>query len=191
MPIEPELQALRTSLLRRRPKPTPNGEEAFEDHQILAMVIHRAIKLLPPASRNEGEGAGWIRYLTTYFPPGHNGEEEATLLWTDWRTELLKNESPGPRVTLAHRQPQAHWQRDEPGVLGLDLESLWDDFEHSVDALIESLRNNDALRIHVLDKWRQRTVIVRPFRPVGRSGPIVATSFASSVTQLSLSARKP
>jgi hypothetical protein len=47
--------------------------------------------------------------------------------------------------------------------LCIDLESMRDDFEHTVDRLIDAMRSDDELKKHVLESWRNRTWTVRPF----------------------------
>jgi hypothetical protein len=171
------LQQLRASLVRRRPRSTPSGEQAFEEHQILAMAVHRAVKLIQDEKGGEREGQAWVRYVSAFFPSGRNEDKDAKLLWTDWRTQLVKYETPGA-VAVSHGQPEAHWSRDANGILFLNLESLWDDFEHSVDGLIASLRHDKELYAKVLSKWRERAVVVRPFY----SGEAVSTASVSVAT---------
>jgi hypothetical protein len=175
------LDELRASLLRRRPPALgpEDGEEAFRQHQVLATAVHRAVKLIQGGS--EGEGAAWIRYFVEFFPPGRNGREEARLLWRDWRTGLVKSETPGPRVKMSHGQSQVHWVRDRDGALGVNLEDMWDDFVQSVDRLIDALRNDKALRAAVFGRFAKQRITVQPFLPAG-SGAAAAGATSASVS---------
>jgi hypothetical protein len=165
MTDDPAFEELRSSLLRRRPRALgpEDGEEAFRQHQVLATAVHRAVKLIQEGS--EGEGAAWIRYFAEFFPPGRNGREEAKTLWRDWRTGLVKSETPGPRVKMSHGQSQVHWVRDRDGALGVNLEDMWDDFVQSVDRLIDALRNDEKLRDTVLGRFAKQKITVKPFEP--------------------------
>ena len=86
------------------------------------------------------------------------------------------------RVKIAHGQPQVHWICDRDGALGINLEDMWVDFEHSVNELIESLRSDDVLRRSVLGRWRKQTVTVQPFYPAGTEAASASASVASSAT---------
>lgn len=101
-------------------------------HVLLASVVHNAARLNQHAA--DSQTGAWIRYVTSYFPAGRNSEQDGRLLWTDWRTDLLKKQAPGPAIVVTHRQSHVHWRRDEHGRLCLNLEDLWSDFETSVDA---------------------------------------------------------
>jgi hypothetical protein len=184
--IETTLKELRASLSRRRPRPLgpQDGLEAKHEHQVLASAIHRAVKLI---QRNgEGEGASWVRYVETYFPPGRNGRREAKLLWSEWRTPLVKTEAPGKKVKITHGAPVVHWVYNDAGALGIDLESLWDDFEHSVDALITAMRTDRVLRETVLGRWHKQDVKVEFFNPPGMIGGAIAASAAPGATVFSV-----
>jgi hypothetical protein len=128
------------ALLRTRPTPVPpdQGDRAFAEHKLLSSMVHRATLLSKPGPA--GEGRGWIQYLTAHFPEGHNGANDAELLWKEWRTPLLKKDCPGPMVPITHGKPELHWKRDQDGRLCIDLESMWNDFAYSVDHLVKHLR---------------------------------------------------
>ena len=188
MTDEQYLEELRASLLRRRPPALgpEDGEEAFRQHQVLAIAIHRAVKLIQEGS--EGEGAAWTRYFEQFFPQGHNGREEAKLLWSHWRTGLVKSETPGSKVKLSHGQSQVHWVRDREGALGVNLEDMWDDFFQSVDRLMGALRNDATLQATVLGRFAKQTVTVKPFQPAGScwdATSAVSASVASGATVIS------
>lgn len=106
---ERELQELRSSLLRDRPDPLrpDQGEEAFRQHKLLASAVHRASRL--DARGSESETEAWVRYMSEHFPPSRNSPSDARLLFVDWRTSLLKDDTPGPRVSITHGQSFAHW----------------------------------------------------------------------------------
>jgi hypothetical protein len=150
---ERELEALRGALLFglhvSLPAENP-GYAAFERHQLLAIRFHRAARLNAP---REGEGQGWRTYFREHFP---RGDAHAPLLWEDWRVQLLKDESPGKRVLVSHGQPEWHWKLDSRQRLFIDLESMWEDFERSVESFIGLLAFDDERRSKTLQEWRRR-----------------------------------
>jgi hypothetical protein len=156
--LSPELAELRASLLRdlRRSLGPEDGDEAFDCHILLAVRIHRAAGL--NARVKDGDGQAWRRYFVEYFPEGHNSEADADFLWAKWRTEMLKRESPH---AIAHGQSGAHWYRLPGGGFSVNLESMWDDFEHSVDRFMDALQTDKRRRKIVLRRWRQRSWTVR------------------------------
>ena len=101
---EKALQGLRVRLLSDRPPALrpEHGHLAFMSHVLLASVVHNATRLDQYGA--ESQTGAWVRYLTSYFPPGKNSEPDARLLWTDWRTALLKKQAPGPGVLVTHGQ---------------------------------------------------------------------------------------
>lgn len=129
---EQALAELQASLLRRkRPELQPGqGDEAFDQHMLLAIAVHRAARLHQSV---EGERNGWIEYVTAFFPKGRNSEADARLLWDGWRCTLLKDEK--PVVPITHGQSFAHWGRDAAGQPMLNLEDAWDDYAYSVAGL--------------------------------------------------------
>lgn len=149
---------LRSSLLRnlRRDLGPEDGEEAFDRHILLAVRIHRAAGL--NQAKADGEGDGRRRYFVDYFPEGRNSVEDANYLWKEWRTRLLKHESPRG---ITHGQPHAHWQRLPEGGFCVNLESMWDDFEHSVEAFVEALKTDERRRAMVMQRWRDRAWTIR------------------------------
>ena len=157
------LHALRARLLSDRPPPlrTDQGQLAFMQHVLLAPVIHNAARLNQHSVDNQ-TGA-WIRYFMSYFPPGKNSERDARLLWTDWRTDLLKKQAPGSGVVVTHGQPAVHWRRDELGRLCINLEDMWADFESSVDAFVEHLHETPDRRRIALRRARESAVAIIQF----------------------------
>jgi hypothetical protein len=178
------LKRLRYSLLRRQLASLgyDQGAEAFEEHQILAIKIHRAAKLAQSARDREGEA--WMRYFRDFFPSGRNGEAEANLLWIEWRTSLLKNDAPGPSIAITHGQSHIHWTRDRSGVLAINLEDMWADYQASVDAFTTLLESDDERRGVVLARWRETLWSVRSFVPerAFMLGSVSAVASAASVT---------
>jgi hypothetical protein len=77
----------------------------------------------------------WVRYRTSHFPAPRNGEQDAKVLWTDWRTSLVKDGALGPSVLITHGQPAAHWLRHGHGRLRISLESMRDELLTAVDRL--------------------------------------------------------
>jgi hypothetical protein len=159
-----ELGALHESVTRSLgPALGPeDGDVAFERHKLLAARIHQAAGL---AQTGKGDGQGWIQYLTGYFPAGRRGEADAKLLWDEWRCPLLKEGRPGTGVSITHVQPHLHWKRERGGGLCIDLESMWADFEYSVDGLVAFLKAEPGRAKIVLERWRKQSWTVRPFEP--------------------------
>jgi len=91
---EDALRRLRTRLLSDRPPPLQpeHGHLAFTSHVLLASAVHNATRLDQYGA--ETQTGAWIRYLSSYFPAGKNSDVDARLLWTDWRTALLKKQAP-------------------------------------------------------------------------------------------------
>lgn len=160
--IDAQLDALSADLLRelRRPLGPDDGAEAFECHQLLAIRVHRAARLYSPqlilrARQGERgvEGKGWNIYFNENWP---KASREAELLWKHWRTPLLKDASPGVRVTITHGQRGAHFRRDTRDRLIVDLESMWEGFEGSVARMLDRLRKDAARRDATLVAWTER-----------------------------------
>lgn len=147
-----DLTQLQGALLSDRPRRWPKrGETAFRQHKLLAAAVHRATKL---AATGNKEGEAWVRYFVEHFPGGRNDPDDARLLWKDWRTALLKQDSPGPGVGVTNGQSHAHWSRED-GRLLLNLEDMWTDFSASVESLIAQLREKPDRAAIVLDRWRK------------------------------------
>lgn len=66
------------------------------------------------------------------------------LLFVDWRTSLLKDDTPGHGCPITHGQSFAHWGHDQAGRLCINLEDMWTEFEQSVDHLIGYLRGTQS-----------------------------------------------
>lgn len=156
---ERALAQLRASLLRRpRPNLRPDqGDEAFDQHILLAAAVHRAANLF----RGGRDGEAWCKYVTKFFPEGRNAPEDADTLWVSWRTSLLKDEH--PVVPIMHGRSDMHWRR-ENGYPVLNLEDAWDDYQHSVERFIEHLRLHRDDRRNALRRWRDRSWTVRQLR---------------------------
>jgi len=130
-------------------------------HVQLASVVHNATRL--DQHGVESQTGAWVRYFTSYFPPGKNSEADARLLWTDWRTALLKKQAPGPGVLVTHGQSTVHWQRDQQGRLCVNLEDMWADFEQSVEAFVEYLRETPDRRVMAVRRAQESSVAVIEF----------------------------
>lgn len=140
-----------------RTRLTPEqGVEAFARHQLLAIRFHRAARLNQRSS--DGEGEGWQRYFVDHFP---RGAQHARLLWAEWRVPLLKDETPGLGVAITHGQPQAHWLMTSGGFC-IDLESMWDDFERSVESFVRLLTRDSQRRRVASERWRTQQWSVQP-----------------------------
>jgi hypothetical protein len=157
-----DLVGIRSSLLGGlRVKLTPQqGVEAFERHQLLAIRFHRAARLNGRAG--DCEGQGWSRYFAEHFP---RGDTQARLLWSEWRVPLLKDETPGKGIAITHGQPQTHWKMTDRGFC-IDLESMWDDYEQSVDNFVAMLASEAGRRRVGIDRWRARQWTVQPVQLV-------------------------
>lgn len=153
--------------------PPQDGMRAFEAHQLLAIRIHRAARLNRHAS--DGDGQAWVRYFVECFPFPRNGENEAVILWKDYRVGLVKDEAPLRGVVITHANDLAHWQPDaNTGRLVLNLESLRDDFVTSAERFTQSLRRDNAKRDVVLRRWREKAWAVVPIR-IGVSSTMPAS----------------
>jgi hypothetical protein len=125
------------------------------------------------------EGKGWGEFFTEHFP---RGDSDAELLWTDWRTRLLKDETPGSGVVITHGQGFAHWKRVEPGnKLCIDLEMMWDDYGTAVNHFIEMLQAEPERRDKALARWHDlrwsvQNVIVKQSGNVSVSAAFSATA---------------
>lgn len=180
MALDPDLAHLKAGLLRglRVDLAPDHGQDAFERHQLLAIRFHRVARLNAP---DETEKRGWMRYFGEHFP---HGDEHAELLWVRWRIALVKDEYPGPGVAISHDQPHAHWKMVEPGGLFINLESMWDDFEKSVESFIAMLGREPQRRVAALEYWATRQYSVQGVA----FAPAVATaSLATSMTVASAS----
>ncbi|MDQ4144164.1 MAG: hypothetical protein M3198_10565 [Actinomycetota bacterium] len=126
-----------------------------------------------------------MRYLTAYFPPGKNDPADARLLFAEWRTDLLKDDTPGPSIVITHGQSHAHWRRDHAGRLCINLEDMWDDFEQSVGHFVKYLRTTPDRRAVVLKRWRSTSWDIEPFRSTGEAlaGATVISASASTASE--------
>jgi hypothetical protein len=175
------LDDLREALLRGRPpKLGPSeGHEAFQQHKLLAAAVHRAARLDQRASESETDA--WVRYVSEHFPPGRNDAADARLLFGQWRTPLLKDDTPGTGLVITHGQPVLHWQRDGDGRLCIDLETMWADFESSVDHLIEYLRSTPDRRAVALKRWQESAWTVQAIQVASVSAATMPVSGASGM----------
>jgi hypothetical protein len=194
------LTGVREQLLAHRPAPLEPGEgaAAFQFHKLLATTVHQASKL--DARAHDSETGAWVRYLSSYFPAGRDGEQDAKLLWVEWRTSLLKVGAPGPNLLVTHGQPKAHWLRDATGRLCLDLESMWADFAASVDAFLAFLATDHDRRKIALERSLRSAVAVEVVELVtvsvpasGWAGPLspVAAPTASGASAIARVPPKP
>jgi hypothetical protein len=185
-----ELQTLREALLDglRVELGPDDGRQAFERHQLLAIRFHRAARL-NVAGTKTGEQRGWCQYFEEHFP---RGGEHGELLFTRWRTTLLKDEMPGRGVLITHGQAEVHWLMSARGLV-VNLESMWNEFEASVDHLLAALASDDEHRTRVLahfekTRWTVRPVeilVPRPVTPVGKTQMIrPAVSAVASATAM-------
>jgi hypothetical protein len=100
---------------------------------------------------------------------------------------------PGRGVAITHCQPAAHWQMTELGLC-VNLESMWDDFESSVDRFIGSLARNGDRRTRTLEffdktRWTVQAVEItvptaRVIRRLGGSQIITPSVSAGSATTM-------
>ncbi|MEX2644660.1 MAG: hypothetical protein WD249_00190 [Gaiellaceae bacterium] len=179
-----DIEPIKKSLLRglRIPLGPKDGDAAFERHILLVVRFHRAARLNQTVT---GEGKGWAQFFAEHFPKRPEWRDsDADLLWTDWRVTLVKDETPASGVTVAHGEPHVHWHREPTGTLCVNLESMWDDFERSVESFLSLLQRDAERRKVAVQRWQSRSWTVRPlaFAPV--SGDLVrfTTSAAHSVT---------
>jgi hypothetical protein len=172
-----EVVELRESLVRGLAVALPEtdpGYAAFERHQLLAIRFHRAARLNAPS---EGERAGWRTYFREHFP---RGDEHAVRLWEDWRCQLVKDELPGKRVAVSHGQPHGHWRIDSKGRLYLNLESMREDFEQSVDSFIAHLESCPERREQTLGMFRTHRSSVQQVEFSEASNVVMTTASAGN-----------
>jgi hypothetical protein len=177
--VSDDLRDLQDALLRglRLPVP-PTPDEAFERHQLLVIRFHRAARLNDRAGDKEWQS--WCRYFAEHFP---RGDTHAELLWHQWRVPLVKDETPGEGVAITHGQAHAHWRVYPQQGLCINIESMWDDYEESVNRFIASLAANKERRAVALDRWRQRqwtvqTLSLEPAAVLASTGTSVTTASA-------------
>ena len=158
------LDAIAVSLLGSpRPALGPeDGDEAFTQHLLLTIRIHRAALL--NKSKTDRDGEAWGRFFREHFVPPVD-EDVSRLLWREWRTKLVKEDTPGRGVAITHGIPQIHWKQDARHGLCIDLESMWSDFETAVDHFLSSLRADSKRRRVVIERWKQREWRVVSFVP--------------------------
>ena len=168
------LEALRALLLSDS-MPVVAGQEGlnFQAHKLLTTLIHRAAGL--HAHHKPSDTEGWTRYIVDFFPPGQNGAEDARLLFKDWRCTLLKDGSVGPGVAILHGQSWSHWRRSD-GVLMINLESMWADYEYSVERFIEFLRVTPERSALALQRHAGNATQTRVLAFVGPDGPTGASA---------------
>lgn len=176
MSDQKDLDDLKSALVRGLGVPLSGpdvGYAAFERHQLLTIRVHRAARLNSP---DETERQGWLTYFREHFP---RGDTHAQRLWEDWRGRLVKDEFSGTSVVVSHGQPHAHWKIVDPGArLYIDLESMWGDFERSVESFITMLGREKERREKTLEKWRKRQWTVQ--QVVYTASPAGVTTTASS-----------
>lgn len=160
--LDAALDRLRESLLYGRPPVLGfhQGDEAFQQHKLLASAVHRASRL--DQRNSESETDAWVRYMLDHFPRGRNDSTDAKLLFEEWRCHLLKDSVPGPAVVITHGQSVVHWKRDETGRLCVNLEDMRADYERSVDHFVEYLRFTPDRLAVVLRRSRERAWDVMP-----------------------------
>lgn len=181
---DPKLDGLRASLVEGRPRQYGDSEEegllAFKAHKPLAGAILRAGLLSKTSSY--GEGDAFRAFIESYHPSGRNGAKEAAVLWKDWRTSMLKKDTPGPLVGLTHGRKPGHWTWSS-GRLIIDLDYMWDDFESGVDRFVDSLRVDRARRRVVLDRFgKQEWTVVKTPIPASFTTTAAQSITANSVT---------
>jgi len=192
--LDTDLDGIRHSLLRGLRPPGPlgpeDGELAFERHILLAIRFHRAAGLNQRARVGE-EGKGWRQYFNEYFPKRRGWKQgDEQLLWTDWRCGLVKWETPKSKVAVTHGQPDWHWHREPSGTLCINLESMWLDFETSVERFLAALRDDDERRGEAVRRWRERSWTIRPLEVASHpSGLTIATSTTQSASAIAPSNR--
>jgi hypothetical protein len=160
-----------------------DGLKAFTQHQLLAIRFHRGARLNRPTG--VGEGEGWAIYFEEHFP---RGSEHAHLLWTKWPVPLLKDETPGSGVAITHGQSQAHWVVTDLGLV-VNLESMWDDYEASVESLAALLLEDAARRDATLDAWAKHQWFVQQVDYLMPNAGTTA-SIAASATSMSVAPRR-
>jgi hypothetical protein len=197
---EPTLSTLCEALLgglrRTKPLDPSQGDLAYEGHQLLALRLHRAVRLDRPPKA--GGKKAWAVFLREHFP---RGDEHAELLRTAWRRPLLRNRPAGRGVVLTFGRPEAHWQQDGPGgSLILDLDGLREDVERAVSSLRAACEADPARALRVLHRYRRRPwtleTVAQPHlqpgaHPLDRVGASASTTSTSSLLRGGASTEQP
>jgi len=103
---------------------------------------------------------------------------------------------PGRGVAITHGRREAHWQQTALGLC-INLESMWDDFESSVDRFVGELTQNADRRARTLEffdktQWSVQSVEIsvptpRVIRSAGGSqliAPAVTATSAAAMARL-------
>lgn len=164
------LAALRDQLIERLP---PAADfPGIEKHRLLARSFHRLARL-PQRHPDDKQGRAWASFFADYVP---RLRAHGPVLWTDWRTPLLKDDAPGPGVIVGHGEPDAHCATFGDRLF-VDLESAITDFIAALDALLARCANDDGLRAIVLRNWRSTQWTVQAFTGYSASAtPVAVTS---------------
>jgi hypothetical protein len=181
---EPTLADLRDVLLvglrPAKPLRRRDDELVFERHQLLVIRFRAAVRLTQ-GGKAKGRDR-WVAYFRDHFP---RGGEHARLLWARWRKPLLANEPPGPGVIVTHGRPDAHWQHALVGqrpALVVDLESMWDDFEQSVESFLDACRGDEQCAAQALRRCSRRPQVVSAALAGAGSAPVATFQPASTAT---------
>jgi hypothetical protein len=182
---DPTLADLRDALLGglRTPKPLRRRDEtlAYERHQLLVIRFQAVVRLSQTGGAKGRDR--WAAYFREHFP---RGDEHAILLWTAWRKPLLRNEPPGAGVIVAYGCPDAHWQHVPVGqvaALVVDLESMWEDYERSVESFLDACHGDAERAARALRRWSQRPRALRA--PFADAAPARISTFRPASTATS------
>jgi hypothetical protein len=124
----------------------------LDGHILLAIRFHRLVRLTK-ARKKDSDGATWVAFFQAHVP---HLADHAWTLWKDWRTALLKDDSPGPGVVISEhsKEPHPHGQIIEAGKVFIDLESAVDDCMAAVDSLLKACADDAELCATVIRNWR-------------------------------------
>ena len=173
------LAQLRRQLIERLP---PSVDfPGIEKHRLLARSFHRLVRL-PQRDPDDRQGKAWIVFFERFVP--HLGVH-GRLLWNQWRTPLLKDDGPGPRIIIGEREPTAHCATFDGDKIFVDLESATDDFIAALDALLAACEGDADLCSVVLRNWRATQWTVRAFDGrTASSTPVSVTAGTVPVTAI-------
>ena len=109
----------------------PEGLLGLDGHILVALRFHRLVRLTK-VRKKEGDGAAWEAFFAAHVP---NLAAHGRTLWADWRTKLIKDDTPGTLVAIGEGDPRSHGNVYE-GKVFVNLESVADDYIAAVDSVM-------------------------------------------------------
>lgn len=127
----------------------PEGLLGLDGHILVALRFHRLVRLTK-VRKKEGDGAAWEAFFAAHVP---NLAAHGRTLWADWRTKLIKDDTPGTLVAIGEGDPRSHGNVYE-GKVFVNLESVADDYIAAVDSVMAACGKDEDLARTLVTKWR-------------------------------------